>query len=119
MSSWLPKWVAFWVKDPVKPMKPTDAMHQTCVRARFSHFLDNIEPPRTFRAAEVAQELTYNELLTLGYDKWEEVMPAVIELAFEMRAMGFCDILKEKKVLSEEVTPYDIVGGIRIRRRDD
>lgn len=45
-------------------------------------------------------------------------MPAVIELAFEMRALGDCEILKGGKVLGEDVTPYDIEGGIRVRRAD-
>ena len=100
-------------------MKSTDAMHQACVQNRWSHFLHSTEPPNTFRAAEVAQELTYNELRTLGYMEWKEVLPAIIELAFEMRAMGYCEILKGGKVLGDDVGQYEIEGGIRIRRKDD
>ena len=100
-------------------MHATDAMHHPSVRMRFSQYLDNIDPPKSFRAAEVAQEFTYDELVKLGYKKWEEIMPAVIELAFEMRAIGHCEILKGGKVLGDDVTSWDIQGSVRIRRKDD
>lgn len=100
-------------------MRPTEAMHQPCVKVRWAHFIHGTEPPKTFRAAQVAQELSYDELQTMGYENWEEVMPAIIELAFEMRAMGYCEILKGGKVLPEDVTQFDIEGGIRIRRLDE
>ena len=119
MASWIPQWLAWWDKGPVKPMRPTDAMHHPIVRAKFDHFMANTDPPATFRAQHVAEEIEYNELLKLGYERWQDVMPAVIELAFEMRAMGNCDLIKQGKVLGEDVSAYDIEGGLRIRRRDD
>ncbi|KAK3690591.1 hypothetical protein LTR37_019087 [Vermiconidia calcicola] len=111
MSSWLPSWMVWGDKGPTKPMHATDAMHHPSVRMRFSQYLDNIDPPKSFRAAEVAQEFTYDELVKLGYKKWEEIMPAVIELAFEMRAIGHCEILKGGKVLGDDVTSWDIQGS--------
>ncbi|KAK3057244.1 hypothetical protein LTR09_002283 [Extremus antarcticus] len=119
MTSWLPTWLAWWNKGPVKPMKPMDAMHQPVVRERFDHYLAQTEPPASFRAQQVAEEFSYNELLTLGYERWQHVMPAIIELAFEMRELGFCDLIKGGKVLGEDVQPYDFDGGLRIRRNDD
>ena len=78
--------------------------------------MDHTDPPATFKASEVAQQLSHNELVKLGYEKWEEVLPAVIELAFELREYGDCEILKGKKVLGEDVAAYDIEGDVRIRR---
>lgn len=103
---------------PIKPMNPTDAIQNPALRTRFTHFLDHTDPPATFRAQDVAKELNLAELKTMGYDTWEEVMPAVIELAFELRAFGYCQILKGGKVLREDVTAFDIEGGVRIRRID-
>lgn len=115
---WLPDWAAWWQQEPQKPMRPTDAMHQACIQNRWSHFIHGTDPPKTFKASQVAQELSYNELRTLGYEEWEDAVPAIIELAFEMRAMGYCEILKGGKVLGDDVHHFDIVGGIRIRRND-
>jgi hypothetical protein len=114
--SFLPDWMAFWRVPPIKPMRPSTAMKQPCILNRWTHFLDNVDPPRTFKASEVAQELSYLELQSLGYESWEEVMPAILELAFEQRELGYCEILKGGKVLGEDVMHFDIVGGIRIRR---
>ena len=99
-------------------MKPTDAMHKPVVRQWFAHFIEHTEPPKTFSATAVAQSLSHNELKSLGYEKWQEVLPAVIELAFEMRAFGDCVILKGGKLLGEDVSPYEVDGGIRIGRND-
>ena len=99
-------------------MKPTDAIHVPALRQRFTHFLDHYEPPASFKASEVAQDLTVKELQSMGYETWKEVMPAVIELAFELRAFGYCEILKGGKVVGEDVNAYEIEGGIRIRRHD-
>ncbi len=51
-----------------------------------------------------------------GYEKWEEVLPAVYELAFELREFGDCEILRKGKVIGEDVTIVDLDGPIRIRR---
>ena len=94
-------------------------MHHPFIRTRFSHFLDTTDPPASFRAAQVAQELSFNELQKMGYDKWEEALPAIVELAFEMRAIGNCEIIKGGKVLGQDVTAYDVEGSVRIRRVED
>ena len=56
MSSWWPSWL-WWATSKRGPMKPTDALHHPTLRARFRTFLDMTEPPATFKAAEVAQDL--------------------------------------------------------------
>ena len=115
MSWW---WSSWWAATPVAPLKPTDALHDPALRNRFIHFLDHTDPPATFRAAEVAQELTFNELRSMGYETWNDVLPAVVELAFELREAGYLQILKGGKVLGDEVGAYEIEGSVRIRRVD-
>lgn len=99
-------------------MKPTDAIREQSLRNRFVHFLDHTDPPATFRAAHVAQELSYNELKAMGYETWEDVLPAVVELAFELREAGYLEILQKGKVLGPSVDASDIEGSVRIRRVD-
>ena len=115
MSTW---WEWLWGAGPTAPLRPTDAVHDPTLRGRFIHFLDHTDPPATFKASEVAQAMRLEELAKLGYKTWEEVLPAVIELAFEMRTFGYCAILKKGRVLGEDVSAYDIEGGVRIRRKD-
>ncbi|KAK4541473.1 hypothetical protein LTR36_007919 [Oleoguttula mirabilis] len=98
-------------------MHSTDAAHNPALRAHFITLLDTTEPPGSFKASEVALLLTPKELFVLGYENATEAMPAIIELAFELREFGDCDILKKGKVLGEDVTAFDIEGGVRIRRR--
>lgn len=110
-----------WLWQGAKPQykNPTDAAHDPSVRDRFRMFLDTVEPPDSFKASEVAQSIPPVEIEALGYEKWEEVMPAIKELAFELRELGDCEIIKGGKVLPESVGQYDIEGGFRIRRTQD
>ena len=114
--SWL-SWL--WGSGPIAPLKPTDAIRNPALRNRFIHFLDHTDPPASFKASEVSQELTTPELKLMGYETWKDVLPAVVELAFELREAGYCEILKGGKVLGEDVGPYEIEGSVRIRRVDD
>jgi len=81
--------------------------------------LEHCDPPQTFKPSEVTELLTEAELSNLGYEKVEEALPAVYELAFELRAFGDCLILRKGKVLSEDVTMADLDGPIRIMRNMD
>ena len=113
MSSWWWPWAA----PPPKRKSPTDAAHDPAIRAHFISLLDITEPPASFKASDVAAMLSDQELFALGYDTGEDALPSIIELAFELREFGDCDIMKKGKVLSDDVTADDIVGGIRIRRK--
>ncbi|KAK5120626.1 hypothetical protein LTR85_005984 [Meristemomyces frigidus] len=113
MSTWWWPWAA----APPKPMRPADAAHYPALKNHFISLLDNTEPPASFKASEVALLLTPKELFELGYEDAREAMPAIIELAFEMREFGDCEILKKGKVLSDDVAAYEIEGGVRIRRK--
>lgn len=115
-SSYLSSFI--WTPPPPKPWRPTDAMHAESVRSRFSHKLDRTEPPKSFKASDLAAEFSFAELQSMGYRTPEELVPAIIELAFEMRAFGYCDVLKGGKVVPEDVAAWEIEGGIRVRRRD-
>lgn len=118
MPAWWPSWLS-WSSRPIAPLKPTDAIRNPVLRNRFTHFLEHTDPPASFKASQVAQEFKYNELQAMGYEVWTDVMPAVIELAFELREAGYCEILKGGKALGEDVGPYEIEGSVRIRRVDD
>ncbi|KAF1821792.1 uncharacterized protein K489DRAFT_321439 [Dissoconium aciculare CBS 342.82] len=85
----------------------------------FASMLDNTDPPEVFKPSAVAQMLTDAQLKECGYDKWEDALPAVYELAFEMRTFGDCEILRKGKVVPEDVGVEEIDGPIRIRRKAD
>ena len=115
MSTW---WWP-WANEPPKPRNPTDASHDAGLRAHFTQMLDNCEPPETFKPSEVAELLTDAELARLGYEKAEEALPAIYELAFELRAFGDCLLMRKGKVLAEDVDLADLDGPIRIMRNLD
>ena len=116
MSTWLPSWVPFFgAAAPPKTMRATDAMRQPSIRTRFHEFLDHTNPPASFKASEVAQQLDHNELVAMGFESWKDALPAVIELAFELREEGSCELIKSGQVLGDDVSAYEVQGGIRIR----
>lgn len=106
----------FWGIQPKGPARSTDAATSEAVRNAFLQMLDQTEPPEVFKPSEVATQLSKAQLAELGYTKWEEVLPGVYELAFELREFGDCEILRKGKVLGEDVTIADLDGPIRIRR---
>ncbi|TKA53918.1 hypothetical protein B0A55_11972 [Friedmanniomyces simplex] len=115
-ASWLWPWGA---SGPNGPARPADAAHDPALRAHFLSLLDNTEPPQVFKPSEVAQLLRPNELAKLGYDTWKEAIPAIRELAFELRAVGYCEVLQKGKVLGDDVDLIEVEGAIRIRRMDN
>ncbi|EMC92551.1 hypothetical protein BAUCODRAFT_41760, partial [Baudoinia panamericana UAMH 10762] len=78
--------------------------------------LDNTEPPDTFTPRDVAQLLTAKQLVKLGYEEWAEALPAIVELAFELREVGYCEILQRGNLVPPDVEYYEIEGSIKIRR---
>ena len=81
-------------------------------------FLGKREPPKTFCPSEVARALTGDELEDLGFGGWRDAMPAIRELAWQLRGQGECEILQKGQVLGDDVGPNDVKGPIRIRRKD-
>ncbi|CAK4020903.1 Hypothetical predicted protein [Lecanosticta acicola] len=106
----------FWGIKKHTPARPTDAATSTALRDAFRQMLDQIEPPDVFKPSEVAQLLSDSDLNSLGYEKWEEALPGVYELAFELREFGDCEILRKGVVVGDEVGIRDLEGPIRIRR---
>lgn len=94
----------------------TDPDDAGVLEQRLKHFLHHREPPKTFCPSEVARALTPEELASLGLDGWRDAMPAVRQLAWEMRERGECQVLQRGEVLSQVVTLDDVRGPIRIRR---
>ena len=81
-------------------------------------FLAKREPPKTFCPSEVARALTAEEMQELGFTDWREAMPAVRELAWEMRWRGECEVLQRGEVVGGEVRVEEVRGPIRLRRRE-
>lgn len=102
--------------DPNGPIRTTDAATSEALKTHFIEILDRVEPPDSFKPREVAEALTDKELRSMGYKKQEEAIPAVYELAFEMRELGDCEILRKGVVIGDEVGIRDLDGPIRIRR---
>ncbi|SMQ48708.1 unnamed protein product [Zymoseptoria tritici ST99CH_1A5] len=109
----------FWKLDPPKAeLRTTDAATSEILKAHFTELLDRVDPPDTFKARDVVEALTDKELRDLGYKKQEDAIPAVYELAFEMREFGDCELLRKGQVLGDEVGLRDLDGPIRIRKKE-
>ncbi|KAK5698883.1 hypothetical protein LTR97_006532 [Elasticomyces elasticus] len=52
----------------------------------------------------------------MGYKEWKEAIPAIRELAFELRALDYCEVLHRGVVLGDDIELLDVEGPIRIRR---
>ncbi|KAK5703388.1 hypothetical protein LTR17_022165 [Elasticomyces elasticus] len=100
-SSWL------WGSGPKDPLRPTDASYDTALRSHFLALLDNVEPPALIKQ---------KELDNMGYKEWKEAIPAIRELAFELRALDYCEVLHRGVVLGDDIDLLDVEGPIRIRR---
>ena len=81
--------------------------------------LDHTELPQVFKPSEVAELLTPKELAALGYKEHREAIPAIRELAFELRELGYCEILQKGKLVGEDVDVLEVEGPIRIRRKEN
>lgn len=106
-----------WPTNRPKPMRTTDAAHSLPIKTHLTTLLDTTDPPASFKAADVAAMLTPKELFELGFEYAEEAIPAIKELAFELREFGDCEILKKGKVLGPDIEAYEVEGGVRIRRK--
>lgn len=91
--------------------------HQHILQHHLDSFLQRREPPKTFCPSEVARALTVDELSTLGCAEWRSAMPAIRELAWELRSRGECEILQKGAVLGDDIGIDDVKGPIRLRRR--
>lgn len=93
-----------------------DPSSHSILKHRLEDFLQKRQPPKTFCPSEVARALTASELSDLGFDTWRDAMPAVRQLAWELRAQGECEVLQKGECVGENVELEDIRGPVRIRR---
>ncbi|KAK5115302.1 hypothetical protein LTR62_001502 [Meristemomyces frigidus] len=114
-------YLSSFIWDPPPPPLPrvTDASHHPLLRAAFLRFLDHTEPPQVFKASEVAQSLSQKQIASMGYEDWRGLIPAIREMAWELRELGYCDILFRGKVLSMDVELIDVEGAVRFRRKTE
>jgi hypothetical protein len=116
-------WVYNYFFPPAKPgpARSTDCAQHPAVKTNFISLLDNTEPPDSFKLSEVAQMLSPAELASLGYESWREVIPGLIELAFEMREFDDLEIIVKGRLAPEDATAEEVIGmegPVRIRRKD-
>jgi Protein of unknown function (DUF3253) len=83
------------------------------------HILDSRSFPKTLCPSEAARALSAAELQKTGVDHWRDLMPAIRELAFELRDRGVLQILQKGVVLPESQTMQQTVGPIRLRRKNE
>lgn len=88
------------------------------MKHRLESFLQTRHPPKTFCPSEVARALTPSELSELGFDSWRDAMPAVRQLAWDLRANGECEVLQKGECV-DAVELEDVRGPIRLRRTAD
>lgn len=101
---------------------PKANMHLTAdQKAILTHHIKSLlsdrEYPKTICPSEVARALSAPELEQLGIGLWRDAMPAVRTVVFDMRCTGEVEVLQKGEVLGEEVGVGDVVGPIRVRRK--
>jgi Protein of unknown function (DUF3253) len=84
-----------------------------------NQLLDSRSFPKTICPSEAARALSAAELQRTGVDHWRVLMPAIRELAFELRDKGILDILQKGEILPQSQTMQQTVGPIRLRRKHE
>jgi Protein of unknown function (DUF3253) len=89
------------------------------VLPHLNRLLDSRLFPRTICPSEAARALSAAELQETGFHHWRDLMPAIRELAFELRDRGALDILQKGEILPQSQTMQQTVGPIRLRRKNE
>lgn len=74
------------------------------------------EHPKTLCPSEVARTLSKSELNDIGASSWRELMPAIRQLVWDLRAKGQVEVLQKGEVLSDSVALTEVRGPIRVRK---
>ncbi|KAH9824573.1 Protein of unknown function (DUF3253) [Teratosphaeria destructans] len=110
-----------WPAPKPGPARDIDVGHHKSVRAHFISLLDNTEPPDSFKISTVAQMLSPRDMTELGFEHWREVLPGLIDLAFEFRDLGDCDVIVKGRLAPDSATAEEVKGmegPVRVRRKD-
>lgn len=94
----------------------TPAPNLEVVTAHLERLLDQREHPKTLCPSEAARALSRTELDHSCVESWRDLMPALRELAFEMRDQGQIEILQKGNVLPPGQSMSETTGPIRLRR---
>lgn len=81
-------------------------------------YLTTADPPATLSPKRLAQQFTKDELRKLGYKEWQEVIPAIYELAWELREFGDLIIFCNGEQVPDDVMFYEVKAPIKIMRRE-
>ena len=98
----------FWGLHAPAPQRAADAAHSDALRTCFARFLERGDgndggsddggdgagdgAGAFFTANAVARALPPDDLEALGYDRWKQAVPGVLELALELREFGDCEL---------------------------
>ncbi|KAF7190435.1 hypothetical protein HII31_08149 [Pseudocercospora fuligena] len=96
------------------PEDGSDGEH-AILKRHLTDFLRKREPPKTFCPSEVARACSAAELTELGFASWRDAMPAIRDIAWQMRESGDLEILQKGNSVGG-VGPDEVTGPIRIRR---
>ncbi|KAK5201619.1 hypothetical protein BJ546DRAFT_834093 [Cryomyces antarcticus] len=91
----------------------------TLVQDRLNELLAAREYPKTCCPSEVPRSFSRQELQQLGATGWRDLMPAVREIAFEMRDRGEVEIMQRGEALDPGVGLEQVQGPIRVRKVQD
>lgn len=86
------------------------------VTAHLDELLHQRQYPKTICPSEAARALSTPELHESGVESWRDLMPALRQLAFEMRGQGKIEILQKGQVLPPDQTMDQTTGPIRLRQ---
>ncbi len=87
------------------------------VMPHLNRLLDSRSFPKTICPSEAARALSAADLQRAGVESWRDLMPAIRELAFELRDEGVLDILQKGEILPVSQAIQQTVGPIRLRRK--
>lgn len=87
------------------------------VLTQMERLLDSREFPKTICPSEVARSLSADELTTTGASSWQDLMPSIRRLVFELRDVGKLDILQKGFVLPASQDLSNTSGPIRLRNK--
>nr|POF22288.1 uncharacterized protein yrkc [Quercus suber] len=110
-------WAQWWAGEAKKvaPANSTDCATNPIVQEHLRQMLDFTEVPNTFKLRDVARMLKPEELAALGFQKEDEAMPGLLELAFEWRELGLLEILQKGEVIGDDVEFYERKDRLSLR----
>ena len=74
------------------------------------------EYPKTLCPSEIPRSLSAEELSSLGFASWRDLMPPIRNMIKDLRMKGEVEILQRGEVIDRNIPVDDVKGPIRVRR---